>query len=178
MAYGPTLLLIGLVAAAIAVVNWGLNWSGDKADRELRAAQATIAAMSAAQAAPTLEVVETVFVGSGSPARAAPVVGLVVEDTPTPIVVTATPTPTPNIVTEYREIYVQSTVEVTRIVEVTPVVLPTVTPIPLAAGTIKICVALEGAREVYIGQKGVVSGGCEIFAFGVGQTTISVQVNK
>lgn len=178
MAYGPTLLLVGLVAAAIAVVNWGLNWSGDKADRDLRAAQSTIAAMSALAAAPTVEVVPTVVVGSGSPGLPGAMVELVADDTPTPVVVTATPTPTPHIVTEYREIYVQSTVEVTRIVEVTPVVLPTITPAPLSPGTVRICVGVEGAREIYIGQKGVVSGACETFAFGVGQTTIGVQINK
>lgn len=69
-------------------------------------------------------------------------------------------------------------VEVTRIVEVTPVVFPTITPVPLAPGSIKVCASVEGARALYIGNEGVVSGGCKTYSFGVGQTTILVQVNK
>lgn len=69
-------------------------------------------------------------------------------------------------------------VEVTRIVEVAAPILPTVTPIPLAPGTVQICVNLEGAKAVYIGNEGVVSGGCKLYTFGVGQTTILVQVDK
>lgn len=93
--------------------------------------------------------------------------------------VTAVPTPTPHIVTEYREIYIEVTREVQTILEVAPVptVTPTATP-PLAAGTVQICVTLEGARAVYIGQIGVVSGGCQTFGFGIGQTSIPVQINR
>lgn len=70
------------------------------------------------------------------------------------------------------------TVEVTRVVEVTAIPLPTVTPIPLAAGTIQICASVEGATALYIGNEGVVSGQCKSYSFGVGQTTILVQVNR
>lgn len=69
-------------------------------------------------------------------------------------------------------------IEVTRIVEVTPALMPTLTPIPLAAGTVKVCAFVEGASALYIGNQGVVSGGCQTYSFGVGQTTILVQVNK
>lgn len=92
-------------------------------------------------------------------------------------VVTATPTfepPTP--IVEY--VYEQVPVEVTRIVEITSVPVPTVTPVPLAPGTVKVCAFVEGATGLYIGSRGVVSGGCESFAFGIGQTSIQVQINK
>lgn len=92
------------------------------------------------------------------------------------IVVTATPeppTPTPHI--EY--VYYQVPLEVEKIVTTTVVLEPTATP-SLATGTAQICVALEGAREVYIGGHGVVSGGCQTFSFGIGQTTIGVQINR
>lgn len=69
-------------------------------------------------------------------------------------------------------------VEVTRIVEVTPFVLPTVTPVPLAPGTIQICASVAGAKQLFIGREGVVSGECKVYSFGVGQTEIVVQVNR
>lgn len=70
------------------------------------------------------------------------------------------------------------TVEVTRIVEVPAVVMPTVTPVPLAPGTLKVCASVEGATGLYIGGEGVVSGGCKTYSFGVGQTTVLVHVNR
>lgn len=94
------------------------------------------------------------------------------------VVVTATPTPAPQIITEYRDVYYETIVEVTRVVEVTPIPLSTATVVPLAPGVVEICLRVEGAREIYIGGGGVVSGGCSTFSFGVGQTTIPVQVNK
>jgi hypothetical protein len=75
-------------------------------------------------------------------------------------------------------VYYEVTVEVTRIVEVTPVALPTVTPVPLAPGLVQICASVEGAKGLFIGGRGVVTGSCEVFSFGVGQTSIQVQVNK
>lgn len=104
-----------------------------------------------------------------------PAAVLVVTATPTP---TPTETPVPQTVTEYRDIYYEVTVEVTRIVEVTPQLPPTSTPVPLAAGSVEICTRVEGARELYIGGYGVVSGGCQTFSFGIGQTSIPVQVNR
>lgn len=92
------------------------------------------------------------------------------------IVVTATPTPVPP---TPEVIYINVPYEVERVVTNTiTIVDPTATPIPLAGGSVEICVRVEGAREIYVGGSGVVSGGCEIFAFGVGQTSIQVQVNK
>jgi hypothetical protein len=92
------------------------------------------------------------------------------------VVVTATPTLEPRI--EYIYEQVQIPVEVTRIVEVAEIPLPTVTPIPLAPGTIEICASVEGAKALYIGGVGVVSGACALYTFAVGQTTILVQVDK
>lgn len=117
---------------------------------------------------------------------------VVVAMAPQPEDHTPTPWPTPIIIEKEvvsvvtvevpgQSVFVEvpgPTVEVTRIVEVTPVVLPTITPVPLAPGTVKICVSVEGATGIYIGNQGVVSGGCQIFTFGVGQTAIIVQVNK
>jgi hypothetical protein len=106
---------------------------------------------------------------------------------------TSTPWPTPIILEReiIREIPVEIEVtrevafyvpgpeiEVTRVVTVEVLPPATPTPIPLAPGTIKVCVDIEGAKEVYIGGRGVVSGGCELFQFGPGQTTIGVQVNR
>lgn len=81
-------------------------------------------------------------------------------------------------VSVYRDVIVE--VEVTREVQVVNVVpTPTVTPTPrLAPGAVRVCAWVEGAQALYIGQIGVVSGGCQIFTFGVGQTMIPVQVNK
>lgn len=69
-------------------------------------------------------------------------------------------------------------IEVTRIVEVAAIPFPTITPVPLASGTIKVCASVEGATGLYIGNEGVVSGACKTYSFGVGQTTILVQVNR
>lgn len=92
------------------------------------------------------------------------------------VVVTATPTPelpTPEV------IYVNVPYEVERVVTNTvEIVHPTPTPHTLAPGTVEICVRVEGAREIYIHQSGVVSGSCMEFAFGVGQTSIPVQINR
>lgn len=100
--------------------------------------------------------------------------------TPTPVVIERVHTVPVEVTREVsRYVEVQVPVEVTRIVEVTPVPLPTATATPsLAAGTVRVCVDIEGAREVYVGGFGVVSGGCQTFSFGVGSTYIEVQVNK
>jgi hypothetical protein len=80
--------------------------------------------------------------------------------------------------TVYRDVYITVPQYVTTTIEVTPVPLPTATIVPLSPGTVQICVRVEGAREIYIGGAGVVSGGCQTYAFGVGQTAIQVHVNK
>ena len=91
-------------------------------------------------------------------------------------IVTATPTPVPPTpVVEY--IPYEVTVEVQTIVTNTIVATP-VAPLPLANQTVEICVRVEGAREIYVGNVGVVSGQCSTFGFGIGQTSILVQVNK
>lgn len=92
------------------------------------------------------------------------------------IEVTSTPTPEPIIEVRYEQIQVP--VEVTVVVEVTPAPLPTITAIPLASGVVQICASVEGATALYIGGAGVVSGECKKFSFGVGQTSIQVQVNR
>lgn len=96
-----------------------------------------------------------------------------VEATPVVLVVTATPTATP--VPTQAPVYVYQTVVVTEVVSV---VQPTPTLVPLAPGTVQICARVEGVSAVYVGGRGIVSGGCETFSVGVGQTTIGVQVNK
>lgn len=92
------------------------------------------------------------------------------------VIVTATPTPIPP-----TPVIQYVSVEVTRIVEVTPYVLPSPTPSPtpaLSVGTVRICASVEGASALYVGGLGVVSGGCQVFSFGTGQTSIPVQINK
>lgn len=107
---------------------------------------------------------------------------------PEVIIVTATPTSTPEptqtpyVVQEvvYEPVYydVPVEVEVTRIVEVTAVPLPTMTPVPLAPGTVQVCVDGAGLREIYVDQVGIVGGGCQIFQVGKGSTYVTVQVNR
>lgn len=129
------------------------------------------------------------------PTATLPAVALVEDPTAT-ATVEATPTrwPTPIIlerevvreipvevtreVSVYREVPIEVTRVVTQLVEVTPFAMATVTPIPLAKGQVKICASVEGATGLYIGGYGVVSGGCQIFTFGVGQTSIQVQINR
>lgn len=88
----------------------------------------------------------------------------------------------PVIVTQEVEIevpvYYETQVEVTRIVEVVATPEPTATIIPLSPGSVEICVRVEAAREIYVGGYGVVSGGCQTFTFGIGQTSIPVHINK
>lgn len=107
--------------------------------------------------------------------------------TPEPVivVVTATPTATPPATSTpyvvYQPEYITEFVEleVTRVVTQTITeVLPTETPVPLAEGVVEICARVEGAKSLYIGQIGVVSGECRRFTFGTGATYIEVQVNK
>lgn len=90
---------------------------------------------------------------------------------PVVIEVTSTPTPTP--------VYFYVPVEVEKIVTntITVELYPTPTP-SLSPGTVRICADVEGATGLYIGGLGVVSGGCQVFTFGVGQTSIIVHVNK
>lgn len=114
---------------------------------------------------------------------------LVVTATPTP---TVEPTQTPAVlyaeVTRQVEVTREVTryvtefipVEVTRLVTVTVAapVVSTPTPPALAPGTLRVCADVQGARELYIGGQGIVAGECRSFAFGVGQTSVQVQVNK
>lgn len=164
-------------------MNYALQWNGNREQADLRRAAATIAAYEATSVAiaalpdetPTPE---ATIIGSGSPRSTFRDEAPTVQPTYTPWIVTATPEPptaTPNVIYEYFQVPVE--VEVERIVTTTVVLEPTATP-ALAEGTAKICVALEGAREVFIGGHGVVSGGCQTFTFGVGQTSIAVQINK
>ena len=119
-----------------------------------------------------------------------------------PIVVTATPTPAPTeapatfaavlpllpspsptpiiIVKEVRVTvepeYIRIPVEgPERVVEVTAT--PTATP-ALGPGTVRVCVWMAGVSEVFIGQQGVVPGGCREYVVGVGSSYIEVQVNR
>jgi hypothetical protein len=107
-----------------------------------------------------------------------------VEATPTAIVierpVLATVEVTREVeVTRQVSTYVSVPVEVTRVITHTVTMYePTPTAIPLASGVVEICVRVEGAREIYVGGVGVVSDSCSTFAFGTGQTSIPVQVNK
>lgn len=90
---------------------------------------------------------------------------------PVVIEVTSTPTPTP--------VYFYVPVEVEKIVTQTITIEAVPTPTPaLAAGTVRICADVEGATAIFVGGLGIVSGGCQTFSFGVGQTSIAVQVNK
>lgn len=89
------------------------------------------------------------------------------------IEVTSTPTPTPVYV------YVTTPIEVIKYVTDTVTVVASPTPTPaLAPGTVKICADVSGASAIYIGGLGIVTGGCQTFSFGVGQTSIQVQINK
>lgn len=160
-----TLLLLAAIVVTWNVVNhvWhrktGDPWFG-----------VSVPEVQAQAAEPTPTATPTATATHVVPAR-------VVEPRVIEVVVTATPTeipPTPEVV------YYQVPVEVTRVVTQTiqlEAPTPTATP-ALASGTVRVCVHLEGAREVYIGGAGVVSGGCQTFSFGVGQTSIAVQINK
>lgn len=161
--------VVVVVALVVYLVGQVLNYAPSAARPD-----PTPTAGVTVEAAPTVEATPT--------ATMLPAAGGVFRDdvTPTPnveiVVVTATPTsvpPTP--IVEYVP------VEVTRIIEVTPYVLPSPTPSPtsaLSVGTVKICASVEGATALYVGGLGVVSGGCQVFSFGVGQTSIPVQINR
>lgn len=84
----------------------------------------------------------------------------------------------PEVIIERVYIPEQIEVEVTRIVEVTPVPLPTLTPVPLVAGTVKICVDGAGLKAIYVDGQGIVGGGCQIWQVGVGASYITVQINR
>jgi hypothetical protein len=135
----------------------------------------TLTRLFASRPMPTATVVPAVAVTA-----VAPVVLLV--PTQTPFVVTATPTytpvPTVTPVYLYEVQRIQIPVEVTRIVEVAAAVPATVTPVPLAPGTVRICIDAAGVRELYIGGVGVVGGGCRTFQVGVGASYIEIQVNR
>lgn len=159
-----TLLLLGAIVVCWNVVNhvWyrktGDPWFGIQVDPPAVSAQA--AATVEATPTPTVEadVMASVSVEY---------VEVVVTATPTPV------PPTPEVV------YVNVPYEVVRVVTETMFVHePTPTPKVLAPGVVEICVRVEGAREIYVGNVGVVSGHCSTFAFGVGQTTVPVQINK
>lgn len=161
--------VIGLLAAIVVAWNVGNHvWYRQTGDPwfgiEVAEAQAAEPTLS-----PTVEVVAT------EPSTPQAVVTTVFRETIVEVVVTATPTPVPP-TPQIEYVYVQ--IESTVVVEVTPATLPTLTPVPLAPGTISICASVEGASELYIGGVGVVSGECKRFSFGVGQTSIQVQVNK
>lgn len=120
-------------------------------------------------AAPTIEVLPTEQPTQETVIREEAAV-MVVTATPT---VTPEPTATPNIQYVYVDNLVEVPVEVVKEVTVTPV--PTV---GVASGSVEICARVEGATALYIGGFGVASGQCQTFSFGVGQTSIQVQVNK
>lgn len=160
-----TLLLLGAVVVAWNVGNhvWhrktGDPWFGV----DVKAVQAQAAPTQEPTQEPTPEPTQNAHVEVGTTIE---YVEVVVTATPSPV------PPTPEVV------YYEIPVEVTRLVEVAATPLPTPTIVPLAPGTIEICVRVEGAREVYIGGGGVVSGACSTYHFGVGQTSIAVQVNR
>lgn len=124
----------------------------------------------------------TLAAPAAAPVGESVVVTVVVTATPVPTVAaTATPViivrevPGP-VVVEYIRIPVEVPVEV--VVEVTAVPLPTLTPVPLVTGTVKICVDGAGLKAIYVDGQGIVGGGCQIWQVGVGASYITVQINR
>lgn len=167
--------IIAFVAVAVWLGNQALNYASTPRVQPTPTVDPTLTAAAVVSDTVTVEVTPTYTPMSvESVYRDPPTEVPVVE--PVVLVVTATPTPTP---TEVNYVYVEVTREV--IIEVTPNVLPTptVTPTPaLASGTVKVCASVEGATALYVGGQGIVSGGCQVFSVGIGQSTISVQVNR
>lgn len=164
------LSVIAVVAIVVYVAGLVLNYSPSAARQQ---PTPTVTPMLQVVITPTVELTPTPTM---LPAMD---VSVLRNDDPLPTVapvvieVTSTPTPTP------VYFYVPVEVEVERIVTQTLTIeaVPTATP-ALSPGTVRICADVEGASALYVGGLGIVSGGCQVFSFGVGQTSIQVQVNK
>lgn len=186
------------MAGALSFGNYAWNYQGRNNERQIGYAKATVEALAAINAQLMAEAAAPQAaapsdnksggfgaVADGPAYHDGPVVDTVAySDTvattaqqPQVIVVTATPTPVPPLP---QIEYIYETVIITEpvYIEVTPLPLPTITPVPLAPGVVSICASVEGASALYIGGQGVVSGECRKFSFGVGQTSIQVQINK
>lgn len=167
---------VGLVASAGSYM---LSFGSRSHAAELASAHATIEAYGtvggdADEFVGIVPVAPRVLEREPDPVVKEVLVEVVVTATPTPV---PTATPTANIVRVYE--YVEVPFEVTRVVYQFADPMPTATPTRLARGQVVICVYAAGVKELYVGDQGVVNGGCaSVYPAESGQTHVPVKVNR